>query len=465
MPCCLHDVPLHDVTKATYCEIEADCMVFDLEKVNVPLSHNFGKISMLSILNIWFKEHERRQKSGESMTESVPSLPENYILAHDFIQSPEHKHQLMYLKSLPKEDKDTLSPYPPTNLATISMVDEDDFKLLDDVMDISRPKCMVETPMIDMKRLDQTPVQRYNNITVSKFAERMSSTRIRKFYFSQVQSERLQFSVGFAYEYTPQPPGYAEVFESSKHSIRIKNQPLFLSQKNKAILQGVLKQDILYSYDYKDMPDFAHKILKIKPKADPFSNKYLYKQKPPGYEEVLRMSQSQNSVSLSQTMNITPIRTHNPQPMQDISQTFITSFYLEVFAESRGSLLPDPKLDSIRFIVYKVRDDHGKAEQGLVQVGYTSAAYFRSKYSFEIIYVNTEKNLFELITEKIQRSDPDFIIGFECDRGSIGYLIKRAKAINLEISPQISRLFRYGTFTAANKRMGEKIPGRMILSA
>ncbi|CAG9325959.1 REV3 [Blepharisma stoltei] len=464
-PCILPSAPTHNINKSTYCEIEADCMHYDLERSEVAPPHNFGQISMPSILGIWFKEFERRMKSNESMHERISKLPENYNFTYDFIQSPEHKHQLLYLKSLPKDNLDILSANPPTNYATVNMVDEDDYKLLDDIIDTSKPNLIENKINAEMMKLDYiSPAQTYHEKRLKDFTERMTSARVRKFFFSQNYNENLNFSIGFAYEYSPQPPKYEDVLESSQYSVRIVNQPLFLGTKNKIIIQGITNPEILSNENYKNLPDFAHKLAKNQIKADPFQNSYLYKPIPPKYNDIFQLSQSESSLTNSQAINLQPVKAYVPTPPQKSHNSYVTTFFLEIFCETRGSLLPDPKIDPIRFIVYKVHDDLNRAEEGLIQFGHKSSCYIRSKYSFNVTYVNTEKLLIEWITLKIQKSDPDFIIGFETERASIGYLMKRAKAIKYDMPSQISRLFKFSAFNPG-KIGGQKIPGRMILTA
>jgi DNA polymerase zeta len=113
---------------------------------------------------------------------------------------------------------------------------------------------------------------------------------------------------------------------------------------------------------------------------------------------------------------------------------------IEVFAASRGKLLPDPLHDQVNSIFYSVKAREGpngerKEELGvLLQQGdYISASNFRfdSDSSVSIEYAASERELLERLETLVHRWDPDFLTGFEVQKGSLGYLVDRASQIGV----------------------------------
>lgn len=118
----------------------------------------------------------------------------------------------------------------------------------------------------------------------------------------------------------------------------------------------------------------------------------------------------------------------------------VTVMSIEVFAASRGKLLPDPLHDQVNGIFYSVKaqegpDGESEEELGvLLQQGDSiSASNFRidCDSSVSVEYVASERELLERLEALVHRWDPDFLTGFEVQKGSLGYLVDRASQIGV----------------------------------
>lgn len=126
---------------------------------------------------------------------------------------------------------------------------------------------------------------------------------------------------------------------------------------------------------------------------------------------------------------------------------------IEVHADCRGSLLPDPVHDAVRAVVLSVTDDDEEVPDGqfftriLMYDGPpgitraegaepTTPASSSSHKGFsidglpglQIERFPTEKALLDAVITAVQSLDPDILMGYEVQKGSLGYLSDRAAA-------------------------------------
>ena len=131
------------------------------------------------------------------------------------------------------------------------------------------------------------------------------------------------------------------------------------------------------------------------------------------------------------------------------SVTLPTILSIEVFAESRDKLLPNPKFDAVRAIalVYQTQTLKSQAEEdrpNLVLLyydeldGQSMTSQLLGKYglskSSELLICVDEKSLLSKCVSKILEADPDIIVGFEVQSTSVGYLKDRMQVHNQEES-------------------------------
>jgi DNA polymerase zeta len=127
---------------------------------------------------------------------------------------------------------------------------------------------------------------------------------------------------------------------------------------------------------------------------------------------------------------------------------------VEVYAHSRDSLLPDPAQDAVHCVV-AVIDDTMLADEEEVskrhywmavllpecwhesQLKIVLAAAMCAKHmpqDTEVEIVHKEDLLFKQLACKVRAVDPDFLMGYEVQNSSFGYLVDRSKALNLELN-------------------------------
>lgn len=121
---------------------------------------------------------------------------------------------------------------------------------------------------------------------------------------------------------------------------------------------------------------------------------------------------------------------------------------MELFAESRGELLPNPEFDPISCIFYSIELSYSeeqlrnfpKKEFGIFIVGKGDSFISGLPKETSLKRVNSELELFEKFIDFIKIWDPDILAGYEIEMGSWGYLMDRAKYLNLNIAPMLSRV-------------------------
>lgn len=195
---------------------------------------------------------------------------------------------------------------------------------------------------------------------------------------------------------------------------------------------------------------------------------------------------------------------------------FVTLMSVEVFSSSRGSLLPDPLVDAIKAIFYSIHVDdpstngtsdsittgilvtkpftdddfasaflnqsatasnsqkvssqaicsNGRANSShpttdsnaLPATSESSSQGNTGPFTFvnenvRVTMVNDEVELLFKLMEIIRSLDPDFLVGFEVEKSSWGYIVSRATYLNIQIATSISRLVDEGDFkNASNSR-------------
>lgn len=61
------------------------------------------------------------------------------------------------------------------------------------------------------------------------------------------------------------------------------------------------------------------------------------------------------------------------------------------------------------------------------------------------MYVSTEHQLLDSLAQLVRKADPDFLLGYEVEMSSWGYLVERAAAIDVNLVNLISRMPRQPT--------------------
>ncbi|GAA6061348.1 hypothetical protein JCM10212_004829 [Sporobolomyces blumeae] len=135
---------------------------------------------------------------------------------------------------------------------------------------------------------------------------------------------------------------------------------------------------------------------------------------------------------------------------------------LELHVNTRGSLLPDPKLDAIEAAFYCLQSDNedlfvnGRSENthvGVIIVGDPSLRKQLGSTDYVLDVVEDERQLIEVILEKVRfEFDPECVSGYEVHHGSWGYLLERADSeFDWNLVPELGRVKAFDTGKFGNK--------------
>jgi len=121
---------------------------------------------------------------------------------------------------------------------------------------------------------------------------------------------------------------------------------------------------------------------------------------------------------------------------------------IELLADSRRDLLPDPRYDEVRAIAVFFRHEalrDGTNDKILLIVRPPDGCEFSLlpaalSEDIEIHQVETETLLFEEFVDLTAKHDPDIIAGWEVQMASVGYLADRAAEIGIDLNQRISRM-------------------------
>jgi DNA polymerase elongation subunit (family B) len=140
-------------------------------------------------------------------------------------------------------------------------------------------------------------------------------------------------------------------------------------------------------------------------------------------------------------------------------------YSLELHVQTRAQLLPDPLHDPVTAICYVV---HNESRQQVLQQAYAHEAgaivltepcdttatgaddgggagsmqWEREFPAWAVEAASSESELLHCFVASVRQHDPDFILGYETENGSLGYLVQRAKHLQQsgELTPPIPDL-------------------------
>ncbi|TFK30449.1 hypothetical protein FA15DRAFT_607802 [Coprinopsis marcescibilis] len=112
---------------------------------------------------------------------------------------------------------------------------------------------------------------------------------------------------------------------------------------------------------------------------------------------------------------------------------------MEVFAPSEGERSADPEQDEIVAVFYALHvSGETSIRTGIIAVNTPPLTSSRMR-EFSIEYAENELDLINRVIDTVVNLDPDIITGWEVQRGSWGYLDRRAKELGLDLGDMISR--------------------------
>ncbi|CAN8238640.1 unnamed protein product [Cochlearia groenlandica] len=159
----------------------------------------------------------------------------------------------------------------------------------------------------------------------------------------------------------------------------------------------------------------------------------------------------QTSVSQEMSQISGPDRKSGPTPLSQIgfrdpasmgTGQQLTVLSIEVHAESRGELRPDPRFDAVNVIALVVQNDDNFAAEVFVLLFSPDNINPRnvdglSGYKLSIFL--EERQLFSYFIETLCKWDPDILVGWDIQGGSIGFLAERAAQLGIRFLNSISR--------------------------
>ncbi|XP_072974935.1 DNA polymerase zeta catalytic subunit isoform X1 [Typha angustifolia] len=122
----------------------------------------------------------------------------------------------------------------------------------------------------------------------------------------------------------------------------------------------------------------------------------------------------------------------------------LTIMSIEVLAGCRGDLRPDPRHDAINIISLAVEDDASHTFEVYVLLCAKNDVPFKSNVDgvsgVKIFIFFEEKHLLDRLADMISSIDPDVLMGWEIQGGSVGFLAERAAHLGISLLKKISRI-------------------------
>ncbi|XP_022897924.1 DNA polymerase zeta catalytic subunit isoform X3 [Olea europaea var. sylvestris] len=120
----------------------------------------------------------------------------------------------------------------------------------------------------------------------------------------------------------------------------------------------------------------------------------------------------------------------------------LTLLSIEVHAESRGDLRPDPRFDAISFIVLVFQEDDS-SELDTQLLLHSKCDYSQRNLDAvlgcKVLVFSEELHLFSHFMKIVIVSDPDVLMGWDVQSGSLGFLAERAVHLGIGLLNTISR--------------------------
>ncbi|KAG9104750.1 DNA polymerase zeta [Ceratobasidium sp. 370] len=152
----------------------------------------------------------------------------------------------------------------------------------------------------------------------------------------------------------------------------------------------------------------------------------------------------------------------------------ISALSVEIFACTRGELLPNPSEDEVSCLFYCFSDSGGDAEDradyqsGCIVVSPVADPRWIPGYKIET--VETELDLLNSLIDMVRDWDPDILAGWQVQTASWGYIEARGRSYGLDISEEIARVSANHGRKARSERWDEThgasfhVVGRHVLN-
>ncbi|GAY60125.1 hypothetical protein CUMW_199630 [Citrus unshiu] len=137
----------------------------------------------------------------------------------------------------------------------------------------------------------------------------------------------------------------------------------------------------------------------------------------------------------------------------------LTLLSIEVQAESRGDLRPDPRYDSINVVALAFENDSDHAVEIYVLLYCKSESHQRSLVGIpdcKVFVCSKEIHLFSHFIKILCSFDPDILIGWDIQGGSLGFLAERAAYLGIGLLNDISRTPLESKMAAGDSEISER---------
>jgi DNA polymerase zeta len=160
-----------------------------------------------------------------------------------------------------------------------------------------------------------------------------------------------------------------------------------------------------------------------------------------------------------------------------------TILSVEILCKVRQNFLPNPKYDSIEAIFWVVEDcisnsesESTKKYHGIIcEKEYNDIVFLQScglPKDFIIQLISGENELLLCFVELVNKTDPDFFVGYEIQGCSFGYIIKRGKILGIDMLQLLSKMPTekfsvkndFHDLLADDQESGFFITGRIIIN-
>ncbi|KAL2345686.1 hypothetical protein Fmac_006971 [Flemingia macrophylla] len=137
----------------------------------------------------------------------------------------------------------------------------------------------------------------------------------------------------------------------------------------------------------------------------------------------------------------------------------LTILSIEILAESRGDLLPDPQFDGINIVALGFQNDNDSIVEVLVLLHDKTVPCQRSFDGLsgcKILVFSDEKLLLKEFIKIVSSSDPDILMGWDIQGSSLGYLAERASHLGLGLLNNLSRTPSESLIASEDTKYSEK---------
>ncbi|KAI9322888.1 hypothetical protein BX666DRAFT_1899270 [Dichotomocladium elegans] len=123
-------------------------------------------------------------------------------------------------------------------------------------------------------------------------------------------------------------------------------------------------------------------------------------------------------------------------------------FSVEIHVNTRDDFLPDPEHDAVQIVFWCLQTEDVNIVSngfqkgyhvGIIAIGNRIETTKIGIHDVETTYVQTETELLLSLVDKVRLYDPDFLVGYELNNSSWGYLIERAAILRIHLIDELSR--------------------------